>query len=178
IYSENEDKSDHQNVSSTLLEGLSEHYSVRKSFTNLQDIGWMRLKICSAMGLGGKAVNGKTEIFCVVNMQNTLLRTQSIIKRKSLTWNRSFVLPLSDIHSIVKITVVEGEKNKNEVIAGLAIHPLRVENGGSKWYALKTPDLRNPTKGSILLEFSVVYNKFKSALKSFSPMEPRYRTIA
>ncbi|VDL55452.1 unnamed protein product [Hymenolepis diminuta] len=177
IYSENEDKSDHQNVSSTLLEGLSEHYVERQKV--LHKSSRHRLdETEDAMGLGGKAVNGKTEIFCVVNMQNTLLRTQSIIKRKSLTWNRSFVLPLSDIHSIVKITVVEGEKNKNEVIAGLAIHPLRVENGGSKWYALKTPDLRNPTKGSILLEFSVVYNKFKSALKSFSPMEPRYRTIA
>lgn len=50
------------------------------------------IPVCSAMGLGGKAVNGKTEIFCVVSMQNTLLRTQSIIKRKSPTWNRSFVL--------------------------------------------------------------------------------------
>nr|CUU98683.1 hypothetical transcript [Hymenolepis microstoma] len=159
IYSDNEVQFDHKNVSPTLLEHLYEHYSLRKAFKNVQDIGWMRLKICSAMGLGGKAINGKTEIFCVVDMQNTHLRTQSIIKRKNPTWNRSFVLPLSDIHSIMKIAVVEGEKNKNEVIAGLAIHPLRVENGGSKWYALKTPDLRNPTKGSILLEFNLVYSK-------------------
>ncbi|KAM3176440.1 hypothetical protein ACTXT7_006519 [Hymenolepis weldensis] len=154
IYTDNEDKSNLQNVSPTLLERLSEHYVERQKI--LHKSSRHRLdETEDAMGLGGKAVNGKTEIFCVVSMQNTILRTQSIIKRKSPTWNRSFVLPLSDIHSIVKITVVEGEKNKNEVIAGLAIHPLRVESGGSKWYALKTPDLRDPTKGSILLDFNV-----------------------
>ncbi|VDN97735.1 unnamed protein product [Rodentolepis nana] len=129
------------------------------------------ISVCSAMGLGGKAINGKTEIFCVVDIQNTHLRTQSIIKRKNPTWNRCFVLPLSDIHSIMKISVVEGEKNKNEVIGGLAIHPLRVENGGSKWYALKTPDLRNPTKGSILLEFNLVYNKqLQQRLEHLKPL--------
>ena len=38
----------------------------------------------------------------------------------------SYLRPLSDVHGIVKITVVEVEKSKTEVIGGLAIHPLRV----------------------------------------------------
>ncbi|KAM7537213.1 hypothetical protein Aperf_G00000071524 [Anoplocephala perfoliata] len=174
----NDDKSDLPNSPATLLQHVSAYYSFRKSFTNSQDVGWMRLKICSAMGLGGKSANGRIELFCAVDMFNIHLRTQSIIKHKYPTWNRYFVLPLSDINGVVKITVVEVEKNKAEIIGGLAIHPLRVVNGGSKWYALKTPDFRSPTNGSILLEFDVVYNKFKSALKSFSPMEPRYRSMA
>ncbi|VUZ56269.1 unnamed protein product [Hymenolepis diminuta] len=176
--SEDDEKTDMPNLPPNFLQLVSDHFSFKKSFKNYQDIGWMRLKICSAMGLGGKSTNGRIEIFCVVDMLNTHLRTQSIIKRKNPTWNRCFVIPLSDIHGIMKITVIEVEKNKAETIGGLAIHPLRVDNGGSKWYALKTPDLRGPTKGSILLEINVFFNQFKAALKSFTPMEPRYRSLA
>ncbi|VDN97663.1 unnamed protein product, partial [Rodentolepis nana] len=158
---EEDKKAEAPNLQPNLLQLVSDHFSYKKSFTNSQDIGWMRLKICSAMGLGGKSTNGRIEIFCVVDMFNTHLRTQSIIKRKNPTWNRCFVIPLSDIHGIMKITVVEVEKNKEEVIGGLAIHPLRVDNGRSKWYALKTPDFRGPAKGSILLEFNVFFNQLQ-----------------
>nr|CDS34912.2 hypothetical transcript [Hymenolepis microstoma] len=174
---EEDRKTETPNLHPNLLQLVSDHFSFKESFKNYQDIGWMRLKICSAMGLGGKSASGRIEIFCTVDMFNTHLRTQSIIKRKNLTWNRCFVIPLSDIHGIMKINVVEVEKSKTEIIGGLAIHPLRVDNGKSKWYALKTPDLRGPAKGSILLEFNVFFNQFKAALKSFTPMEPCYRTL-
>ncbi|KAM3176446.1 hypothetical protein ACTXT7_006525 [Hymenolepis weldensis] len=168
--SEDDEKTDTPNLPPNFLQLVSDHFSFKKSFKNYQDIG--------AMGLGGKSTNGRIEIFCAVDMLNTHLRTQNIIKRKNPTWNRCFVIPLSDIHGIMKITVIEVEKSKAEIIGGLAIHPLRVDNGGSKWYALKTPDLRGPTKGSILLEINVFFNQFKAALKSFTPMEPRYRNLA
>ncbi|KAM7537163.1 hypothetical protein Aperf_G00000071504 [Anoplocephala perfoliata] len=173
-----ENKSDLPNLPHNFLHIVKDHFSFKESFKNSQDIGWMRLKICSAMGLGGRSTNGRTEIFCAVDMFNVHLQTQSLVKHKNLTWNRCFVIPLSDIHGIMRITVVEVEKNKSEIIGGLAIHPLRVDNGGSKWYALKTPDLRGPTKGSILLEVNVFFNQFKAALKSFSPMELPYRSLA
>ncbi|CDS42317.1 multiple C2 and transmembrane domain containing protein [Echinococcus multilocularis] len=175
---EREEKSIYPNLPINYLQIVAEHFSAKNSLKNLQDIGWMRLKICSAMGLGGKTTNARSEIFCTVDVVNTHLRTQNVIKRKNPTWNRCFVIPLSDIHGIMKLTVIEVEKSKAEVIGGLAIHPLRVDNEGSKWYALKTPDLRSPTKGSILLEINVCFNQFKSALKSFSPMEVRYRSFA
>ncbi|KAL5110718.1 Multiple C2 and transmembrane domain-containing protein 1 [Taenia crassiceps] len=175
---EREGKSTHPSLPANYLQLVAEHFSVKNSFKNCQDIGWMRLKICSAMGLGGKSTNARSELFCVVDIVNTHLRTQNVMKRKNPTWNRCFVIPLSDIHGIMRIMVIEVEKNKAEIIGGLAIHPLRVDNGGSKWYALKTPDLRSPTKGSILLEINVCFNQFKSALKSFTPMEVRYRSFA
>ncbi|VDD80430.1 unnamed protein product [Mesocestoides corti] len=38
----------------------------------------------------------------------------------------NYLHPLMDIHGIMKITVIETEKSKMEVIGGLAIHPLRL----------------------------------------------------
>ncbi|VDK36784.1 unnamed protein product [Taenia asiatica] len=141
---EREEKSMYPSLPTNYLQLVAEHFGVKNSFKNSQDIGWMRLKICSAMGLGGKSTNARSEVFCVVDMVNTHLRTQNVMKRKNPTWNRCFVIPLSDIHGIMRITVTEVEKNKAEIIGGLAIHPLR----------------------------------FKSALKSFTPLEVRYRSFA
>ncbi|VDM22057.1 unnamed protein product [Hydatigera taeniaeformis] len=176
---ERDEKPLHPNLPVNYLQLVAEHFSAKNSFKNPQDIGWMRLKICSAMGLGGKSTNGRSEIFCVVDMINTHLRTQNVMKRKNPTWNRCFVIPLSDIHAIMRITVIEIEKNKAEVIGGLAIHPLRVDNGGSKWYALKAPDLWGPTKGSILLEINVYFNQVSyctthnKCFSIFHPLEPQ-----
>uniref|UniRef100_A0A5K3EP47 C2 domain-containing protein n=1 Tax=Mesocestoides corti TaxID=53468 RepID=A0A5K3EP47_MESCO len=175
---ERDEKPSYPSLPMNYLQLVAEHFSLKNSLRNPHDVGWLRVKICSAMGLGGKTINGRIECFCVIDLFNTRLKTQSVIKQKNSTWNRCFVIPLMDIHGIMKITVIETEKSKMEVIGGLAIHPLRVDNGGSKWYALKTPDLRSPTKGSILLEINVYFNQFKSALKTFTPKETPYRSLA
>ncbi|VDL91133.1 unnamed protein product [Schistocephalus solidus] len=67
--------------------------------------------------------------------------------------------PITDIHEAVRISVCDVDKGRAVVIARVAIHLLRIANGESKWYALKTPDLRNPTKGSILLEITLYFNQ-------------------
>lgn len=156
---------------------LLEHFGFKNSFHNQWDIGWLKLKIICAVGTAGKS-GGRNESLCMVDYLNTRLKTHTVIKNERQAWNRTFVIPITDIHEAVRISVCDVDKGRAVVIARVAIHLLRIANGESKWYALKTPDLRNPTKGSILLEITLYFNQLKAALRSFKPRETRYRALA
>nr|VZI03820.1 unnamed protein product [Spirometra erinaceieuropaei] len=164
-------------VPSSVRALLLEHFGFKSSFHNRFDVGWLKLKIICAVGTSGKS-GSRCESLCMVDYLNTRLKTHTVLKSERQQWNRTFVIPITDIHEALRISVCDMDKGRAVVIARVAIHLLRIANGESKWYALKTPDLRNPTKGSILVEITLYFNQIKAALRSFTPRETRYRALA
>ena len=71
-----------------------------------------------------------------------------------------------------------------EFLGKLAIPLLKMEPGRKKWYALKDKKMRCRAKGSsggnpqILLEFGLVWNATRAAIRTLNPKEERYMFTA
>jgi hypothetical protein len=71
-----------------------------------------------------------------------------------------------------------------EFLGKLSIPLLKIESGRKKWYALKDKKMRCRAKGSsggnpqILLEFELVWNSTRAAIRTLNPKEERYMSSA
>ncbi|VDO00724.1 unnamed protein product [Rodentolepis nana] len=100
------------------------------------------------------------------------VQTQTVRKTLNPKWDKVFVFPVTDVHSVLYITVFDDEKGKSEFLGRIAIPLMKVRNYERSWYALKNADLTERSRGSILLEFFFVYNHFKAAWRTLNPIEP------
>lgn len=150
---------------------LIEHYGWRNSLANRYDVGFLRVKVIAAADLEAKDLNGKSDPYCVLDLLNMRVQTQTIEKTLSPRWNKTFIFPVTDIHAVLSIRVMDQDKNKSEFLGRLAIPLLWIKNNEQSWYALKDANLRGRARGSLLLEFFFVYNHFKAAWRSLQPRE-------
>lgn len=102
-----------------------------KSKVNLELFKNFYLKLSNlvyqARDLSSKDFNGKSDPFCVVQLDSTRLRTHTIYKSLNPVWNKSFVIPVQDIHSILELTIYDEDSNRtNEFIGKVAIPLLAV----------------------------------------------------
>ncbi|KAK8739908.1 hypothetical protein OTU49_003261, partial [Cherax quadricarinatus] len=149
-----------------------------RTLHNLKDIGHLRVKIFKAQGLAAADIGGKSDPFCVLELINARLQTQTEYKTLSPTWNKIFSFNVKDIHSILEVTVYDEDRDhKVEFLGKVAIPLLKIKNGEKKWYALKDKKLRARAKGNnpeILLECSVEWNPIRAAIRTFTPKEEKY----
>ncbi|XP_024918104.1 multiple C2 and transmembrane domain-containing protein 1-like isoform X2 [Cynoglossus semilaevis] len=154
---------------------ILEHYGVWKSFSNVKDVGLVQVRVLRAEGLSAADVNGKSDPFCVLELNNERLQTHTVQKNLNPEWNKAFTFNVKDIHSVLEVTVFDEDKDRRADFLGkVAIPLLRVRDGELKGYVLKNKELTHPTKGVIYLKIDVVYNTVKAALRTVVPAQQKY----
>lgn len=167
-----------ETVPSKLTEKDVERYTFLSSIRSIQpvfDVGKVEIKIYQARDLSAKDMNGKSDPFCLVELDSTRLRTQTIYKTLDPVWNKSFLIPVQDIHSVLELTIFDEDVNKNpEFIGKVALPLLAISNGERKWLTLKDRKCLLPVKGFIEIEATLIYTNFKAIIRTFNPRQTRY----
>ena len=92
---------------------LEAAYALRSSLeiSNIDDIGYLEVKVYSAKGLMAADLGGKSDPYAVLELDN--LRRQTHIEFKTVTpiWNRVLVMKVTDIHSVLHVTVYDDDRN-------------------------------------------------------------------
>ncbi|CAL8329988.1 unnamed protein product [Arctogadus glacialis] len=154
---------------------IAQRYGLMRSLINLKDVGMVQVKVIRAEGLMAADVTGKSDPFCVVELSNDRLQTQTVYKNLSPEWNKVFTFNIKDIHSVLEVTVYDEDRDRSADFLGkVAIPLLNIQNGVRKAYALKSKELTGPTKGVIFLEIDVIFNAIKASIRTINPIEQKY----
>ncbi|KAM3940689.1 multiple C2 and transmembrane domain-containing protein 1 isoform 2-T2 [Leptodactylus fuscus] len=150
-------------------------YSLMRSFSNFNDVGFLQVKVIRAEGLMAADVTGKSDPFCVVELNNDRLMTHTVYKNLNPEWKKVFTFNVNDIHSVLEVTVYDEDRDRSADFLGkVAIPLLSIQNGEQKAYVLKNKQLTGPTKGVIYLEIDVIFNAVKASLATLEPKEQKY----
>ncbi|XP_044740729.1 multiple C2 and transmembrane domain-containing protein isoform X2 [Chrysoperla carnea] len=159
-------------------EGIEHRYVWRQSFNNIKDVGHLTVKVFRATGLAAADLGGKSDPFCVLELGNARLQTQTEYKTLSPCWNKIFTFNVKDINNILEVTVFDEDRDhKVEFLGKLVIPLLRIRNDERRWYPLKDKKLRSRAKGSnpqILLEMTVIWNPIRACIRTLNPKEEKY----
>ncbi|XP_008827555.2 multiple C2 and transmembrane domain-containing protein 1 isoform X3 [Nannospalax galili] len=156
-------------------EEILKRYSPLRIFHNLKDVGFLQVKVIRAEGLMAADVTGKSDPFCVVELNNDRLLTHTVYKNLNPEWNKVFTFNVKDIHSVLEVTVYDEDRDRSADFLGkVAIPLLSIQNGEQKAYVLKNKQLTGPTKGVIYLEIDVIFNAVKASLRTLIPKEQKY----
>ncbi|KAI1706019.1 c2 domain-containing protein [Ditylenchus destructor] len=156
-------------------EQIINKYDWWHSFRSVKDVGFLTVKVYKAEGLAAADINGKSDPFCVLELVNARLQTQTEYKTLNPEWNKLFTFAIKDIHALLEITVYDEDPNKKcEFLGKIAIPLLRIRNCEKRWYDLKDRKLTGPAKGRILLEMDILWNTVKAAIRTFNPREKKF----
>uniref|UniRef100_A0A1B6DN18 C2 domain-containing protein n=1 Tax=Clastoptera arizonana TaxID=38151 RepID=A0A1B6DN18_9HEMI len=117
---------------------IEDRYSLKRTFHNLKDVGHLTVRVYKAQGLFAADINGKSDPFCVLELINSRLQTQTEYKTLTPSWQKIFTFNVKDIHSVLEVTVYDEDRDhKVEFLGKVAIPLLRIKNCEKRWYALK-----------------------------------------
>uniref|UniRef100_A0A6M2DZY3 Putative conserved plasma membrane protein n=1 Tax=Xenopsylla cheopis TaxID=163159 RepID=A0A6M2DZY3_XENCH len=159
-------------------ETMMNRYNWKRTLQNLKDIGHLTVKVFGATGLASADLGGKSDPFCVIELGNARLQTQTEYKTLSPNWQKIFTFNIKDITSVLEVTVFDEDRNnKVEFLGKIAVPLLRIRNGERKWYALKDKKLHHRAKGlapQILLEMTIAWSPIRAALRALTPKEEKF----
>ncbi|XP_063996839.1 multiple C2 and transmembrane domain-containing protein 1 isoform X1 [Pogoniulus pusillus] len=156
-------------------EEILKRYSPMMMFHNIKDVGFLQVKVIRAEALMAADVTGKSDPFCVVELNNDRLLTHTVYKNLNPEWNKVFTFNIKDIHSVLEVTVYDEDRDRSADFLGkVAIPLLSIQNGEQKAYVLKNKQLTGPTKGVIYLEIDVIFNAVKASIRTLMPKEQKY----
>ncbi|XP_061732117.1 multiple C2 and transmembrane domain-containing protein 1-like isoform X1 [Nerophis ophidion] len=154
---------------------ILQRYGALKSFSNMKDVGIVQVKVLRAEDLMAADMTGKSDPFCVLELNNDRLQTHTVYKNLNPEWNKVFTFNVKDIHSVLEVTVLDEDRDRSADFLGkVAIPLLHVNNGQQKPYILKDKELKVATKGQVFLEIDLVYNTVKAALRTVTPAEQKF----
>ncbi|XP_028969941.2 multiple C2 and transmembrane domain-containing protein 2 isoform X3 [Esox lucius] len=152
-----------------------ERYSLKRSFKNLRDVGFLQVKVIKANDLLAADLNGKSDPFCVLELGNDRLQTHTLYKTLNPDWNKVFTFPVKDIHDVLELTIFDEDGDKAPDFLGkVAIPLLSIHNGQQICCPLKKEDLGGLSKGSISLEMELIFNPVRAGVKTFKPKEKKF----
>lgn len=73
-------------------ETIEKRYRWTKAMQNMRDIGHLTVKVFGATGLASADLGGKSDPFCVLELVNSRLQTQTEYKTLMPNWNKIFTL--------------------------------------------------------------------------------------
>ncbi|XP_061395931.1 multiple C2 and transmembrane domain-containing protein isoform X2 [Musca vetustissima] len=159
------------------LKAMTDRYRWHRCFQNLRDVGHLTVKVFGAQGLAAADIGGKSDPFCVLELGNARLQTQTEYKTLTPTWNKIFTFNVKDITQVLEITVYDEDRDHRvEFLGKLVIPLLRIKNGVKRWYTLKDKNLCSRAKGlspQILLEMNVVWNEVRAVCRVLQPKEEK-----
>lgn len=157
---------------------LVQRYSIMNTLQRIRDVGHLTVKVYRAQGLAAADLGGKSDPFCVLELVNSRLQTQTEYKTLAPNWQKIFTFNVKDINSVLEVTVYDEDRDhKVEFLGRVAIPLLKIRNGEKRWYALKDKKLRGRAKGNypqILLEMTVIWNIFRACVRTLNPKEKKY----
>lgn len=153
-------------------DAIEEKFSLKNSHHDMEEVGFLQVKVIKANDLPAADHNKKSNPLCVVELGNGRLQTHTVYKTLNPEWSKVFTLPIKDIHDVVKLTVLDDNGDKSPNFLGkLAIPLLSVQNGQQVCLLLKKEDLVGVSKGTITLVLDVIYNKVRAGIRTFKPKE-------
>ncbi|CAL8355638.1 unnamed protein product [Lota lota] len=153
---------------------IQDRLSLLNSHKSLREVGFLQVKVLKATDLPAD-INGKNNPFCLIELGNSRLQTQTILKTLNPEWNKVFTFPVKDIHDVVELTVLDDNGDKTPTVLGKVAMPLlSVQNGQRICRLLKKESLGTTAKGSITLELDVIYNQIRAGVRTFQPKETRF----
>ncbi|XP_010789247.1 multiple C2 and transmembrane domain-containing protein 2 isoform X2 [Notothenia coriiceps] len=156
-------------------ENQLDNYSLKSSLKNLRDVGFLQIKVIKAADLMAADLNGKSDPFCVLELGNDRLQSQTIYKSLYPEWNKVFTFPVKDIHEVLVVTIFDEDGDKAPDFLGkVAIPLLSVRRGQQITYPLKKEDLGGLSKGTITLDVDVIFNPVRASIRTFQPRERRF----
>lgn len=157
---------------------LIQRYSILNTLQRIRDVGHLTVKVYRAQGLAAADLGGKSDPFCVLELVNSRLQTQTEYKTLAPNWQKIFTFNVKDINAVLEVTVYDEDRDhKVEFLGKVAIPLLKIRNGEKRWYALKDKKLRGRAKGNcpqILLEMTVMWNIFRACIRTLNPKEKKY----
>ncbi|XP_039954428.1 multiple C2 and transmembrane domain-containing protein isoform X1 [Bactrocera tryoni] len=156
---------------------MRDRYRWHRCFQNLRDVGHLTVKVFGATGLAAADIGGKSDPFCVLELGNARLQTQTEYKTLTPTWNKIFTFNVKDVTQVLEITVYDEDRDHRvEFLGKLAIPLLRIKNGVKRWYTLKDKNLCARAKGlspQICLEMTVLWNDVRAICRILQPKEEK-----
>ncbi|XP_053888828.1 multiple C2 and transmembrane domain-containing protein 1 isoform X2 [Malaclemys terrapin pileata] len=105
-------------------EDILKRYSTMRMFHNLKDVGFLQVKVIRAEALMAADVTGKSDPFCVVELNNDRLLTHTVYKNLNPEWNKVFTFNIKDIHSVLEVTVYDEDRDRSADFLGKVAIPL------------------------------------------------------
>ena len=65
---------------------------MKNTLKQVKEVGHLSVKVFKAMGLASADIGGKSDPFCVLELVNSRLQTQTEYKTLSPQWNKIFFL--------------------------------------------------------------------------------------
>ncbi|XP_065584855.1 multiple C2 and transmembrane domain-containing protein-like isoform X2 [Artemia franciscana] len=157
---------------------LARRYGLLRTFRNLRDVGHLTVKVFRARGLAAADIGGKSDPYCVLELDNARLQTQTEYRTLTPNWYKIFTFQVKDINSALEVTVYDEDRSRRSDFLGMIVIPLlRINNGERRWFTLKDRTLRTVAEGNnpeILLELFVEWNSIRGALRTLQPKEKKY----
>lgn len=133
------------------------------------EVGTLTVIVYGAKGLAGN------ECHCVLELDNERLQTHTEFKTQEPNWMKIFTFEVTDITSILEITI--HDEKKSEDMGCLSLPLLKIKSSEKKWYALKDSSLRDRAKGNnprILLEMNLTWKLVKASVRVVNTKEVKY----
>lgn len=135
------------------------------------------VKVLEAKGLCDMDYIGKSDPFCVIQLNNYRFVTQTECDNLAPCWQKVFQFEnVQDICDVLDITVYDEDNDHMYNFLGRVKIPLlNIKNNEKRWYLLKNKTLRSPAPGQqpqILLEMFFIYDKFWGCLKTLRSPRP------
>ncbi|XP_063176350.1 multiple C2 and transmembrane domain-containing protein 1 isoform X6 [Chroicocephalus ridibundus] len=105
-------------------EEILKRYSLMAMFHNMKDVGFLQVKVIRAEALMAADVTGKSDPFCVVELNNDRLLTHTVYKNLNPEWNKVFTFNIKDIHSVLEVTVYDEDRDRSADFLGKVAIPL------------------------------------------------------
>ncbi|KAM6961198.1 multiple C2 and transmembrane domain-containing protein 2 [Aplochiton taeniatus] len=155
-------------------DNILEKFSLKNCYKSMREVGFLQVKVIRATDISAADLNGKSDPFCVVELGNGRLQTQTVYKTLNPEWNKVFTIPIKDIHDVLELCVLDENGDKATSFLGkVAIPLLSVQNGQQLTFILKKENLVRQAKGTITIEMEVIYNKVRAGARTFQPKEKK-----
>ncbi|NXN29881.1 MCTP1 protein, partial [Nycticryphes semicollaris] len=111
-------------------EEILKRYSLMAMFHNMKDVGFLQGKVIRAEALMAAdfcskfSLLGKSDPFCVVELNNDRLLTHTVYKNLNPEWNKVFTFNVKDIHSVLEVTVYDEDRDRSADFLGKVAIPL------------------------------------------------------
>ncbi|XP_063833373.1 multiple C2 and transmembrane domain-containing protein-like [Ostrinia nubilalis] len=138
-------------------------------------VGQLYVKVTGAKGL-----SGKPNAYCTLEVDNERVQTHSCRASSEPTWDKSYVFNVYDVTSTLDLRIYDSSivaALRTDTLGRLSLPLLRISNGESRWYALKSRNMRDGAKGNcprVQLEMTMFWNPVKATVRLFRPKEVKH----
>ncbi|XP_064475148.1 multiple C2 and transmembrane domain-containing protein 1-like isoform X3 [Ornithodoros turicata] len=136
-------------------------------FGDWSDIGQVMLIVYMAKDVAARHLEDRINPFCVVELADKKIHSDIQKSTINPVWNCLIrIRKIPDLHAALQITVLN-DFTRQEFLGTIAFPLVMMERRKMLWFPLKDEYLSTDTGGEIFIEFDMIYNPIRAALRSF-----------